>query len=175
MKKLSTMIAGMTFVCAGAYAQDNPISTGTKTLYGMVKGNLLKAADKMPEENYSFKASPDIRTFGALIGHIADANISFCAGAKGDASKKPAGAEKSMTAKADLVAALKDSFAYCDGVYDSMTDAAGAEKIKLFGRDWSKMSVLDFNVAHDNEEYGYLAVYMRIKGIVPPSSDRSGK
>ena len=172
MTRYMTIFAAMTFVSAGAFAQDNPFSGGTKMLFGMVKGNLIKAAEKMPEENYSFKPTPEMRSYGALIGHIIDAQYSFCSAVKGE--KKGVNAEKSITAKADLVKAMNDSVSYCDAVYNEMTDAAAAGKLKLFGRDWTKLGVLEFNVVHDNEEYGYLSVYLRLKGIVPPSSDRSG-
>jgi uncharacterized damage-inducible protein DinB len=153
-----------------AFAQ-NPLSAGTKQLYGMIKGNLVKSAEKMPEENYSFQPTPDVRTFAKLIGHVADANITFCSAVKGE--KKDTSAEKSLTSKADLVAALKASVAYCDSVYDAMTDADAAQTAKFFGRDYAKLTILNFNTAHDNEHYGNIVTYMRLKGLVPPSSENS--
>ena len=173
MKRYSTIFAAMTVVCAGAFAQENPVSTGTKQLYGMIKGNLVKAAEKMPEENYSFKPTPEVRSFAQLVGHVADANMMFCAAVKGD--KVTPKAEKTMTSKADLVGAVKDAVNYCDSVYNSMTDAAGAQTVKLFGRDMPKLTILDFNVAHDNEHYGNIVTYMRLKGLVPPSSENAGR
>jgi len=169
MTKSMTIFAAMTFVAAGAFAQDT-LSASSHMLFNMVKGNLIKAAEKMPEENYSFKPTPEMRSYGALIGHIADAQFSFCSAVKGE--KKGVNAEKGMTSKADLVKAITESVEYCDGVYSSMNDATAAEKLKLFGRDWTKLGVMEFNVAHDNEEYGYLSVYLRLKGVIPPSSDR---
>jgi uncharacterized damage-inducible protein DinB len=106
--------------------------------------------------------------FARRIAHIADANMNVCAGLNGE--RKTLGAA-SKTTKAELVAALKESFDYCDAVYDSMTDAAGAQTVKMFGRDKTKAGVLFFNVEHDNEMYGQMVAYMRIKGIVPPSSE----
>ena len=156
-------------VAASFAAAQNPFSTDTKNSYTGIKNTILKAAEKMPEANYSFKATPDVRTYGEIIGHIADVQLALCGTAKGE--QKP-GTAASKTSKADLTAALKASFDYCDPIYDSMTDAAGAEKVKMFGRELTKLGVLNFNVAHDNEMYGTAVAYLRLKGIVPPSSER---
>ena len=148
-------------------AQTNPLIAENKRAYTAIKTNLTKAADKMSDENYSFKPSADIRTFGALIAHIADTQMRMCAQVKGE--QKTADAA-SKTAKADLVAALKASFDECDAAWDSITDANAVEM--LGGRaPRSKLSALIYNTTHSNEEYGYLAVYMRLKGVVPPSSE----
>lgn len=77
----------------------------------------------------------------------------------------------SKTSKADLVAALKESFSYCDGVYDSMTDADATKMVTLGRGQRSKIAALWGVVAHDNEVYGAMGVYMRLKGVVPPSSE----
>jgi len=164
----SILFVALTSV-ASLYAQ-NPMSTEVKNDYTMVKTNTLKMADKMPDANYSFKPTPEIRSFGEAIAHVADAQMAMCGAVKGEMKR---GDAASKTSKADLTAALKASFDYCDGVYNSMTDADGAQTVKMFGQDRSKLSVLYFNVEHDNEMYGTMAVYLRLKGIVPPStSDR---
>jgi hypothetical protein len=146
----------------------NPFSADAKQSYTGIKTTLLKAADKMPEANYSFRTTPAVRTYGEIIGHIADTNLLLCGMAKGEQKTGNAGAK---TSKADLVAALKASFDYCDPIYNSMTDASGAAMVKMFGRDVTKLGVLNFNTAHDNEMYGTAVAYLRIKGIVPPSSE----
>jgi uncharacterized damage-inducible protein DinB len=153
-----------------AQSADNPLSTGTKGLYTMAKTNLVKAAEKMPEENYDFKATPDVRSFGQLVGHVADASYMFCSAALGE-QPPVRGIEKSKTTKADLVQALKDGFAYCDKAYDGMTDLKAAAKVKFFGSERPALTVLDFNVVHDYEHYGNIVTYMRLKGLVPPSSE----
>jgi uncharacterized damage-inducible protein DinB len=154
----------------------NPLSAGAKRTYDIIKGNVTKAAAKMPEEHYSFKPSPDVRSFGALVAHVADANYGFCAVALGE--KPPDGGfggaiEKSKTTKADLEKALAASFAYCDKAHAAMTDAAGAAMVKFFLGEMAKLSVLEFNTHHDFEHYGNIVTYMRMKGLVPPSSERS--
>ena len=168
-----TRILTVTFIAAlsGAVALNaqNPFSSDTKNSYNGIKRTLLAAADKMSDADYSFKASPAERTYGEIVGHIADIQIALCSIAKGEQKKGDAGTK---TSKADLVAALKASFDYCDGAYNAMTDADGATTVKMFGRDQTKLGVLNFNIVHDNEMYGQMVVYLRLKGLVPPSSER---
>lgn len=165
----NTLIVIGALLGAVALNAQNPLSSDLKNSYNGMKGTLTKAADEMAEADYSFKASPMERTYGAMIGHIADVQLALCGNAKGE--QKMGDAEKTKTTKADLVAALKASFDYCDGVYNSLTDADAASMVTLFGpRKATKLAVLNFNIAHDNEMYGQLVVYLRIKGLVPPSS-----
>jgi uncharacterized damage-inducible protein DinB len=149
----------------------NPLSGATKYIYGVSKSDLLKSAEEMPEENYSFKPVSTVRSFGQLVGHVADAQYEFCAAVVGD-GKQPPGIEKTKTSKADLVQALKDGFAYCDQAYGSLTDARAAEIVKFFGHDAPKLSILTFNIGHNMEHYGNMVTYLRIKGLVPPSSQK---
>ncbi len=155
---------------AAALNAQNPLSTDVKNSYTGIKGTITKAADEMSEADYSFKASPMERTYGEIVGHIADVQLALCGNAKGEQKKGEAG---SKTSKADLVAALKASFDYCDGVYDALTDADATTPTTLFGpRKATKLAVLNFNISHDNEMYGQMVVYLRLKGLVPPSSQR---
>jgi uncharacterized damage-inducible protein DinB len=128
----------------------------------------------MPEANYSFKPTDSVRSFGQLVGHVADAQYLFCSMALGEKNPAP-GIEKGKTSKADLVQALKDGFAYCDKAYDGMTDAHAADPVKLFGRDSTKLTVLSVNSAHTDEHYGNIVTYMRIKNLVPPSSESQSR
>jgi uncharacterized damage-inducible protein DinB len=156
---------------AVALNAQNPLSTDTKNFYTGIKGTLTKAADAMADADYAFKASPMERTYGAMVGHIADVQFGLCGNAKGE--EKKSDAEKTKTSKADLVAVLKESFDYCDGVYNALTDADATSMVTLFGpRKATKLAVLNFNIAHDNEMYGQMVVYLRLKGLVPPSSER---
>lgn len=165
MKRFLITILAASSVCA-LNAQDI-LSKETLQAYNGIKKNLLAAANAMPEDAYSFKATPDVRTFGALIGHIAEAQTRTCSVLNG--APRQAGAA-SKTAKADLVNALNSSFEECDKAYGALTDATAVQTIKSPRGERSKLGMLVGNLAHDNEEYGYLAVYMRLKGIVPPSS-----
>jgi uncharacterized damage-inducible protein DinB len=148
----------------------NPITASEKGFDSFVSGAVVAAAEKMPEENYSFKPTPEVRSFGQLVGHVADASYFYCSQAIGEASPVK-GIEKTKTSKADLVAALKDGVAYCNKAFDSMTDAKGRETVKLFNFNIAKLTVFSMNTAHTDEHYGNMVTYMRLKGIVPPTSE----
>ena len=148
----------------------NPITASEKGFYSFVSGAVVGAAQKMPEENYSFKPTPEVRTFGQLVGHVADASYMFCSQAIGEANPAK-DIEKTKTSKADLVAALKDGVAYCNKAFDSMTDAKGSEMVKLFNFNLAKLTVFSINTAHTDEHYGNMVTYLRLKGIVPPTSE----
>jgi uncharacterized damage-inducible protein DinB len=163
-------IAALFVVTLPLAAQSNPFTSGNKAVYTIVKNNVIKAAEKMPEENYAFKPTDTVRSFGQLVGHIADAQYFFCSVSSGEKNPAP-GIEKSKTSKADLVKALRDAFGFCDKVYDGLNDQRAAEAVKIFGQDSNRLSVLTFNSAHNNEHYGNIVTYMRMKGLVPPSSE----
>src|SRR6202163_2963298 len=110
----------------------NPITASEKGFYSFVSNAVVGAAQKMPEENYSFKPTPEIRSFGQLVGHVADANYMFCSQVAGEANPSKGSIEKTKTSKADLVAALNDAVAYCGKTFDGMTDAKGSEMMQLF-------------------------------------------
>ena len=171
MNRYVLTLSAVLFLCACALPAQtsNPLSTETKQAYNRVKNNLLKAAENTPEADYSFKPTPDIRTLGELIGHVADAQMGTCSTVNGEAKR---GGASSKTSKADLVAAMQAAIAECDKAYDSLTDANATEMIKFRRGEQTRLGILTGNTIHDNEEYGYLAVYLRLKGLVPPSSQR---
>ena len=152
----------------------NPMTDSLKGVFGTVKGYITKSAEQVTEENYAFKATPAVRSMGALFGHIADANFMFCSIASGAANPmQGTSIEKTKTSKADLQKALADSFAYCDAQIASMTDAKGStEMVDLFGKKHPRLGVLALNNAHDFEHYGNLVTYLRAMGMVPPSSQK---
>ena len=179
-KKLCIWFAVLAMAPVSVYAQEktqapatppaNPITQSEKGLYMFMSNNVVRAAEKMPEENYSFKASPDVRTFGQLVGHVADANYMFCAQAVGEPNPNK-NIEKTKTSKADLVASLKEAVAFCGKTYGGMTDAKGSEMVKFFSFNLARLTLLSLNTAHTDEHYGNMVTYMRIKGIVPPTSE----
>ena len=165
----------VTFVlinCAAlAQAPDlKSVSGYPKMVQKQVTAWIERAAEKMPEEEYAFKPDPASRSFGQILGHIADADYLFCSTVLGESSPSP-GIEKTKTTKAELRAALHDAFTYCNRAYDALTDAAANETFKAFGGERNKLGALWFNASHNLEHYRNLVVYMRLKGIVPPSSD----
>src|SRR5271170_1977365 len=179
-RRLGFVFAALMAVPAALYGQDkpaaqsappaNPITASEKGFYGFVGGAVVAAAQKMPEENYSFKPTPEVRSFGQLVGHVADASYNFCSQAIGEANPAK-DIEKTKTSKADLVAALKDGVAYCNKAFGSMTDAKGSEMVKIFNFSMARLTLFSLNAAHTDEHYGNMVTYMRLKGIVPPSSE----
>lgn len=175
-KRIARLAACLTVLIllavAPILAQDaaDPLSAGQKMLHSMVKDYIVRAAEKMPEADYSFKPTPEVKSFGQILGHIADTQYLFAAPILGEQAPSKE-VEKTKTTKAELVQALKDAFAYSDKAYDGLKDAQAGEMVKFFGRDRAKLTLLSFNTAHDNEHYGNLVTYLRIKGIVPPSSE----
>jgi len=152
----------------------NPLSAEVKWSYTSIKSNLTKLADKMPAEKYGFRPTPDVETFARRIAHIADANMNVCTGLNGE--RKPLGAA-SKSSKAELVAALKESFDYCDRVFDALTDLTAVERVSSrlggpFPPDptRSRLATLYNLIRHSNEMYGYMAVYLRLNGVTPPTS-----
>jgi len=153
-------------------SQANPFSTFNRFVYSRLKTTLVVSAEKMPEENYNFKPTEAVRSYGQIVGHLADAQYIFCSAALGE-SNPGSRIEQTKTTKAALVAALKDAVTYCDKAYDGMTDTLGAQMVKLIGMDMPKLGVLNFNNMHAMEHYGNLVTYMRLKNIVPPTSERT--
>lgn len=150
----------------------SPLVGSIRSGYDLVKGHLLKAVDQVPEEHFAFKATPDVRSLGELFGHIADANFGICGMASGD---KPTmtGIEKSKKTKAELKEALAASFKFCDAAFDGMTEARAAETVKFpLPGTHTRLGVLAFTAQHDWEHYGNIVTYMRLKGLVPPSSQK---
>ena len=168
MKSLRCFVL-VSVAATAAFAQ-NPLSVSQAVFYRAIANNVVAAAEKMPEENYAFKATPDVRSFGQLVGHTADAQFTFCSAVAGE--KPPVSdIEKTKTSKADLVKAEKDAVAYCNKVYGGLTDDQAPALVKMMGRDWPKLTILTLNTAHLDEHYGNMVTYMRLKGLVPPSSE----
>jgi uncharacterized damage-inducible protein DinB len=164
------LVAGIVAALPLPAQRSDPFSAEVKQMYDRIKNNLTKMAEKMPEENYNFKPTAETRTFGQIIGHLADTQTRTCSTLNGTPKSLNAA---SKTAKAELVATLKESFSLCDQAFDSLTDEnAMATFLWPQGQHHSRVGLLMMAiVSHSNEEYGYMAVYLRLKGIVPPSSE----
>lgn len=170
MNRSSLMMLALSFAGTCALAQTHPVILEQKTAYENNRNNLIKAAEKMPEEAYSFKPTPDMQSFGDRIAHVAG-QIGTCSSLTGERKPNPA---QGKTSKADIVAALKTSFEACDAAWAAMNDKVATEMVAgRGGTQRSKMSVLIGNTTHNTELYGYICPYMRLKGVVPPTSDRN--
>jgi uncharacterized damage-inducible protein DinB len=153
-----------------ASAQTSPLSAHTKFTYGVMKKMLVRSAELMPEEHYGFKPTDVVRSFGQIVGHVADAQYYHCSAVLGE--KNPSlKIEQTKSTKADLIAALKEALAYCDRAYDGMTDATATQVVKLTGYEMPKLGVLTINEIHAGLHYGNFVTYLRLKNIVPPTSE----
>lgn len=147
-----------------------------KAMHSTVRGNLADSAAQMSEADFAFRPTPDVRSFGQLVGHVINANYFFCSQASGQMSPATANYE-TIADRATLVAALQDALAYCDRVYEATTDANFTQSVTMAPQrgaspTTARGAVLMFNVTHNNEHYGNLVVYMRLRGRVPPSTAR---
>ena len=151
------------------------MASSARSMFATIRRDVLEAAQAMPAEEYGFKPVPQVRSFGELIGHIANANFYFCSQVKGEKSPATANYEKAAD-KAAIVKGLNDSLAYCDTAYSATTDANFQSAVKLAGAaggETGRGMLLMFNTTHNNEHYGNAIVYMRLKGHVPPSTARA--
>jgi uncharacterized damage-inducible protein DinB len=181
------LVAIPAFAQAGASAAD-PVSAALKGSFDTITRYLAASADKMPEANFGFKPTPEVMSFGELLGHVANTHFSYCARVKGEKNPNDGNDIQKKTAKADIVKGLADSIAYCAAVYKDMTDARLLEPLpppvappavpvpptKAAAPPpppQPKFARLMGNVTHDWEHYGNIVTYLRIKGLVPPSSE----
>ena len=172
MRRMSCLLGTMMLISLTVCAQDaNPLSADIKQGYERIKKNLLATADKVPEEDYSFKPTPAVRSLGEVLEHTAMAQAHTCAAVSGDQSAAAAKA----AGKAAIVAAIKQSFEECDKAYASLTDANAPQMVKTPRGQQTRLGILAGNTTHDTEQYAILSVYMRLKGIVPPSSERPAR
>ena len=142
-----------------------------KNFYNNTKKNLIGAAEKMPAEHFSFKPTSDVRSYAEIFGHIIDTNYYACAALRGEASPNKDDLEKTLKTKDEVVKAVKASFEYCDGAMKTLSEATLKETFKSGTRDVPKTSPLLLLIAHSQEHYGNLVTYLRLKGLVPPSSE----
>jgi uncharacterized damage-inducible protein DinB len=170
MKRLLLLLA---LVPAPAFAQDGATPTTSVGLVGTVYSQgfayVLAAAEQMPEADYGFKPTPEVRSFGQLLGHVANAQFAFCSSVLGEASPATQNYEQ-VTEKAALIQALRTSDELCQRAYAETDDAEGMQNARIFGQERPRLVWLTINASHGFEHYGNLVTYMRLKGMVPPSS-----
>lgn len=189
MRQILTVAITVHALCGAAAAQtsdggfdkalSSSLAASVKAMHATIRRNLAEAAEAMPAEDFGFKPTPEIRSFAQLIGHVVNANFFFCSQARGAASPATTNFER-VAEKAPLIKALTDALAYCDGIYESTTDADFSQPVTLKGfpgmnpqTNTTRGAVLMFSTTHNNEHYGNIVVYLRLKGKVPPSTARS--
>src|SRR5438876_1290445 len=175
MKRVLCSMAAMLLVVAVAGAQQPAgqkigLATTLQRAYAQIKMNLTQSAAKMPEADYNSKPStmPEVRPFGKLFGHVANAQFGSCAAAKGVPNPNQGNDLETKTTKAEFVKALADSFAFCDDAFAALTDQNALEMVTQGRGQVARGAVLAGLVTHSNEEYGVMTVYLRLKSVVPP-------
>jgi len=172
MTRLLPVLALTLLAPAALAAQDtaNPVSESLRAMYGPVKQNIVAAAQQMPEDLYDFRPTEEVRSFGELIGHIAFAQFNICSGLLGQDSPRSGNLEQTLKSKAELVSAIEDAFQFCDPAYASARDADLGDAVSFFGQQSVRHYPLSYGLVHANEHYGNIVTYMRLNGLVPPSS-----
>lgn len=174
MRRLVLTLLAVAVTAAPAAAQT--ASDTIRSSWNSVKRNIKESAELMPEENFGFKPTADVRSFGDILTHVAGASYELCASAKNeDAPFKEDSFEGKLKTKAEIVKATNDAIAYCDGAFAALTDANMTDKVRAaFGgtKQVARLNPLVGQVSHDNEHYGNLVTYFRLKNLVPPSSRR---
>jgi uncharacterized damage-inducible protein DinB len=143
----------------------------TRALWRTMATYVQRSAEQMPDADFAYRPTESVRTFGQMVAHLAGAQYMFCAAATGDAARGEDDIERTRTTKAEIVQAFRESTAYCERAY-AQTDAASAQGITLFGQPRTRFFALTMNAIHVGEHYGNLVTYMRMKGMVPPSSQQ---
>jgi hypothetical protein len=180
MKRVLCLSSAFVLAASAAFAQAPAaapqkisLATGLQRAYNNIKLNLTEMSTKMPEADYTYQPTKEVRTFGQLLGHVTNSQFNSCSVAKGEANPNQGIDNEKKTTKAEFVKALADSFAYCDAVFAALTDASAVEFVKQGQNEVVRAVALSNLIAHSNEIYGTAVPYMRIKGLVPPSTERA--
>ena len=180
MKCVCTGLFVLALAVPSSFAQMPPgapqtitLAAGLQRSYDGLKRNLTEMAEKMPEADYGFMITKDVRTFGQLFGHVANAQFNACSAARGMANPNQGNDNEKKTTKAEFVKALADSFAVCDEAFKMLTDANATEMMKQGPNSVARGSILTNVIGHGNEMYGTAIPYYRSKGLVPPSTERA--
>jgi len=187
MKRFTFAVSAVALMFAAGFAfaqggqmqgQKIGLATSLQNGYRGFKTNFTAAAEKMPDADYNFKpgSTPEARTFGAAIAHIAQSQFGQCSGLKGVPNPMQGkNLEQELKTKAEITKALADSFALCDDLFANVTDANATEMVKQGMNEVTRAAALYGVLVHGNEMAGTAYVYLRSKNIVPPSTENAGR
>lgn len=156
-------------ITATAQASDDHVMQSSRELYNAVKGFVLATAEQSPEEDYSYRPVDTVRSLGQILGHLADTHFLICSIGLGEENPNASSVEQANPGKAEMIAALRRSYEYCDRAYEQSSQSLNAPA-DMFGQATTRFHALNLNVSHDFEHYGNLVTYVRTQGRVPPSS-----
>jgi len=188
MKRVLFLVPSFVVVCAAMAAAQPPagaqggqkigIAQSLQNGYNNLKRNVTQAADKLSEADYSFKpgSMPEVRNFGQLFAHVAQAQFAQCSGVKGVPNPNQGkNLEEELKTKPEITKALADSYALCDDAFSSTTDENAMQPVRQGNNEVTRAAALYGVIVHGNEMYGTSAVYLRLKGVVPPSTEGRGR
>jgi uncharacterized damage-inducible protein DinB len=163
-------VAGILAMPGWAQAQtdSDPLTAALAGQYAGVARNVRAAAEAVSEGVYGFRPTPDVRTLGELLGHIAEYQYILCSDAAGEPNPNARQLEE-ITSQAEMAGIVAEAIEYCSAVWDRATDEWLLEPSGDPGSQL-RVAALAFNNSHTNEHYGNIVTYLRLNGIVPPSS-----
>jgi hypothetical protein len=168
---LGLMVSSTLCVAQAPVAAPVGPAAEVQAAYNRLKPNVLKAAEKMPEADFQYKPTADIRTFARIVNHVTEAQFRVCSALNGT-TVDPKSVPSDTADKATVIAGLTASFAACDKAYGALTDATITEVLTLGSVKRSRIGLAWGNVSHDNEQYAELSTYLRLKGLVPPTAEK---
>lgn len=157
----------LVLVTAPAASAQDAVASALLDRFETVSGHVLAAAEQVPEGDYGYQPTDEVRTFGEMVDHVADAHFGYCSAIGGDA---PAAVGSEASTKSEIVERFRASRDFCLDVYRGAGSEDLGETVSIFGGEGTRVGVLVQNVAHDNLHYGNIVTYMRSLGMVPPSS-----
>jgi hypothetical protein len=149
--------------CGAVEAQNNLTTTAIQRYFNGVRRNLEGAADAMPADKYGFRLTEGQMTFAEWLNHSTERNFTDCAALKSEQVPDSRKGPLTFFSKAAVTEVLKESLAYCAKALEGIDDQ------KVIATPQMSYAFLHV-IVHNNEIYGNLAGYLRVNGIVPPST-----
>ncbi len=154
----------------------DPVTAAFKARYQTQKLNFTESAEAMPEAEMKFRLTPDQRAFGDWLEHTADMNYRMCSQIVGQPAPKNTGVNGVQNrGKNAIKEAINASFAHCDKVFETLSDAKAMEEVPAGNKKVPAVDVMFSYIANLNAHYGNMVGYMRVKGIIPPSTARTNR
>ena len=164
------VVSGMCLLTTPTQSQ---LTLEIRELHDTMREDLVHSAEGMPAEYFDFQPTPEVRTFGQIVGHVATTLYDYCSAAGAEVDPHTTLVEETVFGKADLVDALKAAYDYCEEAFASLNDVNGLDKVKVW-REGTRLSFLVGEIGHTSLHYGNMVTYMRLKETVPASTVRRG-
>jgi uncharacterized damage-inducible protein DinB len=172
MKHVVCVMALMVVATSAIGQEKNPVTSVVREILPRQQKNLVAAVEEMPADSFNYKPTEQQQTFGHLVMHMTESNYYLCAKIGGSAPPKQQEL-KETDGKDKLVAALKSSFDFCNAALDKMDDSKLGETIEAYGGRKAPMAWALIALTNDwADHYGGAAMYLRLKGLLPPTAKK---